>query len=144
LHDLKLGVDSLLARLDPVASIPLCLIESLVRSATRASAVSPESPVLDAAPTGISERDFRDVLKDIGEVQPRLRESTMSQSLSMGSSMARRTEGDQILLNVTSQLASKLNVMNLQGLHSSTILAPPAVSLEDFAAQAPVFFRVKL
>jgi hypothetical protein len=48
--------------------------------------------------------------------------------------MARRTKGDKILLNVTSQLASKLNVMNLQGLHSSTILAPPAVSLEDFAA----------
>jgi len=50
--------------------------------------------VLDAAPPGISERDFRDVLKDIGESQPRPLESTMSQSLSMGSSMAHRTKGD--------------------------------------------------
>jgi hypothetical protein len=62
----------------------------------------------------------------------------------MGSSMARRTKGDEILLKISSKMASKLKVMNLQCLHSSTILAPPAVSLEDFAAQAPVFFRVKL
>jgi len=62
----------------------------------------------------------------------------------MGSSMTSCTKGDEILLNVTSQLASKLNVMNLQCLHSSTILTLPAVSLQDFAAQSPVFFRVKL
>jgi hypothetical protein len=62
----------------------------------------------------------------------------------MGSSMARRTKGDEILLKISPKMASKLNVMNLQCLHSSTILAPPAVSLEDFAAQSPVFFQVKL
>jgi hypothetical protein len=68
----------------------------------------------------------------------------MSQSLSMGPSMAGYTKGHQIVLNVTSQLASKLNVMNLQCLHSSTVLAPPAVSLQDLAAKLAVGFRLKL
>jgi len=54
------------------------------------------------------------------------------------------TKGDEILLNVPSHLASKLKVMNFECLPCSTILAPPAVSLQDFAAQSPVFFRVKL
>jgi hypothetical protein len=48
--------------------------------------------------------------------------------LPMGFSMARRAEGDQILGNVTTLLASRLNVMDLKGLRSSAPLAAPAVS----------------
>jgi hypothetical protein len=62
----------------------------------------------------------------------------------MGPSVTRRTKCDEILLKISPKMASKLNVMNLQGVHPAAILTSPAVSLEDFAAQSPVFFRVKL
>jgi len=62
----------------------------------------------------------------------------------MGSSMTCRTKGDEILLKISSKMASKLNVMNLQCLHSSAVLAPPAVALQDLAAKLAVGFRLKL
>ena len=58
--------------------------------------------------------------------------------------MARCAEGDKILGNVIAQSASRLNVMDLKALHSTTPLATPAVSLQDLAAELAISFKVKL
>lgn len=57
--------------------------------------------------------------------------------------MTLRTKGHEILWDVIPQVASPLDVMDLQGLHSPTLLAPPAVSLEDLTAEPVVFLRIK-
>jgi len=47
----------------------------------------------------------------------------------MGLLMARCAESDQILGSVIAQSAARLNVMNLQTLHTPARLATPAISL---------------
>jgi hypothetical protein len=49
--------------------------------------------------------------------------------LTMGFMVAGRAECDQILGNVISESAPRLNVMNLKILHSPAPLATPAISL---------------
>ena len=49
--------------------------------------------------------------------------------LSMGFLMARRTEADQIVGSVITQLASSLNVMDLKVFHAPTRLTTPAIPL---------------
>ena len=61
----------------------------------------------------------------------------------MGFLMARRAEGDQILGNVIAQSAPRLNVMDLKIFHSPARLTSPAVSLQDFAAELAISFRIK-
>ena len=61
----------------------------------------------------------------------------------MGFLMARRAEGDQILGSVIAQSAPRLNVMDLKILHSPARLATPAVSLQNFAAELAISFRIK-
>jgi hypothetical protein len=63
--------------------------------------------------------------------------------LSMGFLMARRAEGDQILGSVIAQSAPRLNVMDLKILHAPARLATPAISLQDFAAELAISFRLK-
>jgi hypothetical protein len=62
----------------------------------------------------------------------------------MGFLMARCAEGDQILGSVIAQSASRLNVMDLKTLDAPAPLAMPAVSLQDFAAERAISFKVKL
>ena len=61
----------------------------------------------------------------------------------MGFLMARRAEGDQILGSVIAQSAPRLNVMDLKIFHPPARLATPAVSLQDFAAELAISFRIK-
>jgi hypothetical protein len=61
----------------------------------------------------------------------------------MGFLMARCAEGDQILGDVIPQPASRLNVMDLNILRPPAQLATPAVSLQDFAAELAISFKVK-
>ncbi len=51
------------------------------------------------------------------------------QRFPMGLLMARCAESDQILGSVIAQSAARLNVMNLQTLHTPARLATPAISL---------------
>ena len=57
--------------------------------------------------------------------------------------MARCAEGDQILGNVIAESAPRLNVMDLKILHAPARLATPAISLQDFAAELAISFRIK-
>ena len=61
----------------------------------------------------------------------------------MGFLMARCAEGDQILGSVIAQSASRLNVMDLKTLDAPARLATPAVSLQNFAAEPAIGFRIK-
>jgi hypothetical protein len=61
----------------------------------------------------------------------------------MGFLMARCAEGDQILGSVIAQSATPLNVMDLKIFHSPARLASPAISLQNFAAEQAISFRVK-
>ena len=56
--------------------------------------------------------------------------------------MARCADGDQFLLSVIAQSASRPNVMDLETLDGPTRLARPAVSLQDFAAELTMRFGV--
>ena len=49
----------------------------------------------------------------------------------------------QILGRVIAQSAPRLNVMDLKILHAPARLATPAVSLQDFAAELAISFRIK-
>ena len=69
--------------------------------------------------------------------------SSPSWPFSVDASVTLRTKGHQILLDITPQVASQLDVMDLQGVHSAAILTPPAVSLEDLAAEPAVLLRLK-
>jgi hypothetical protein len=57
--------------------------------------------------------------------------------------MAQCAEGDQILGNVITQSASRLNMMDLEALRSPAPLATPAISLQDFMAKLAIGCRVK-
>ena len=61
----------------------------------------------------------------------------------MGFLMARRAEGDQILGNIISESAPRLYVMDLKAFHPPAPLTTPAISLQDFAAELAISFRIK-
>jgi hypothetical protein len=61
----------------------------------------------------------------------------------MGFLMARRAQGDQILGNIISESAPRLNVMDLKIFHPPARLTTPAVSLQDFTAELAISFRIK-
>ena len=61
----------------------------------------------------------------------------------MGFLMARRAEGDQILGNIISESAPRLNVMDLKIFHPPARLTAPAVSLQDFPAELAISFWIK-
>ena len=63
--------------------------------------------------------------------------------LSMGFLVASRTKSNQILGRVITQTAPRLNVMNLKTLDAPARLTTPAVSLQDFAAELAIGFRIK-
>jgi hypothetical protein len=52
-------------------------------------------------------------------------------------------QGDKNLGRVIAQSAPWQNVMDLKVFHPTTLLASPAVSLQDFAAQLAMSFRAK-
>jgi hypothetical protein len=58
--------------------------------------------------------------------------------------MAVGTESYQILRGIVSQVASPLNVVNLETLHSSARLATPTISLQNLAAKLAICFRAEL
>ena len=47
-------------------------------------------------------------------------------------------EGDQILVGIVTQLAARLDVVHLQVLRSTTVLASPPVAREHFASELAV------
>jgi hypothetical protein len=55
-------------------------------------------------------------------------------SFSMDSSMAMRAERDQIIHGVASELAPRLDMMNLKIFCASTGLATPTVTFKDFSS----------
>jgi hypothetical protein len=57
--------------------------------------------------------------------------------------VARRAESHQILCSVIAQSASRLNVMDLKVLPATAGLAPPTISLQDFAAELAIALKVK-
>ena len=59
-------------------------------------------------------------------------------------SVARRTQGNEILLGICTGLAPPLYVMNLNASHRPTQLAAPAVSFENFPAKILVFLSIEL
>jgi len=61
----------------------------------------------------------------------------------MGLLVAVHTQNYQILGGVVSKLAPPLKVVNLKIVHSSAILATPAVSLQDFSAKLAIKSRFK-
>src|SRR5258705_13844731 len=61
--------------------------------------------------------------------------------LPIGAGCAQR---DQVLLHVTSRVASKCEVMNLQVLHAPAGLAPPTITVDDLLAECLVSLNVKL
>ena len=52
--------------------------------------------------------------------------------------VTRCTQRDEVLIGVIPQLASRLKVMHLQVLSSSTVLAAPSVALKYLAAQPTI------
>ena len=57
--------------------------------------------------------------------------------------MACCAESDQILGSVIAQSAPRLNVMDLKIFHSSTSLATPSITLQNFPTELAVSFRSK-
>jgi hypothetical protein len=57
--------------------------------------------------------------------------------------MASDVQGDEILIRIIAQAAPRLNVMDLKILHPPARLAMPAVSLQHFAAELAIRFRIK-
>ena len=57
--------------------------------------------------------------------------------------MALDAKSYEILSRIIAQSASRLNVMDLKILHSPARLATPAISLQDFAAELAIGFRIK-
>jgi hypothetical protein len=53
------------------------------------------------------------------------------------------TQGDEVLLRVAPRMASELDMVNFQALHTPTHLAPPAVPLKDLAMQFTISLDVK-
>jgi hypothetical protein len=49
----------------------------------------------------------------------------------------------EILGNVMAQPAPRLNMMHLKILHSPAGLASPSISLQNFAAELAISFRIK-
>jgi hypothetical protein len=49
----------------------------------------------------------------------------------------------EILSRVITQTASRLDVMDLKIFHSPARLTTPSISLQDFAAELAVSFRIK-
>ena len=54
------------------------------------------------------------------------------------------TKSYEILSRIIAQAASWLDVMDLETLRSPAPLATPAISLQDFAAELAISFKVKL
>jgi hypothetical protein len=61
----------------------------------------------------------------------------------MGFLVAGRAECDQILGNVISESAPRLNVMNLKISNSPARLATPTVALQDFPAELAISLGLK-
>ena len=57
--------------------------------------------------------------------------------------MAAGAECDQVMDDVPSQLAARPYVMDLQVLHASAVLTPPAVSFQHLVSNHRVFFRIQ-
>jgi hypothetical protein len=53
------------------------------------------------------------------------------------------TKGDQIFLDVITELTARLNMVNLKTFHPSARLATPAVSLEHLPAKLTICFGGK-
>jgi hypothetical protein len=62
----------------------------------------------------------------------------------MGSFMACRAEGDQILGCVIAEMAPPLYVVDLETLHPPAQLTTPAISFQNFPAKLAIRFRLKL
>ena len=65
-------------------------------------------------------------------------------SLSVSNLVADDTKSYQIFGSVIAQSTPRLNVMDLKILHSPARLATSAISLQNFAAELAIGFRVKL
>jgi hypothetical protein len=63
--------------------------------------------------------------------------------ISMNFLVAPNTKSHQIFIRVIAQSASGLNVMDLKTFNPPTQLATPAISLQDFAAELAIGFRIK-
>jgi hypothetical protein len=63
--------------------------------------------------------------------------------LPVGFLMARRAERDQIFGSVIAQSATPLYVMDLKILHAPARLATPSISLQNFATEVAISFRIK-
>jgi len=63
--------------------------------------------------------------------------------LRMHKSVARCAQGDQIVLGVVSELALRLDVVDVEFARTPTTLATPAIPLQDVLAQAFVGLWVK-
>jgi hypothetical protein len=63
--------------------------------------------------------------------------------LSMRFSVASSTKCHQVLGSVIAQSTPRLNVMDLKILEAPARLATPAISLQDFATEHAISFRVK-
>ncbi len=51
---------------------------------------------------------------------------------------------NQVVHHIATELAPAFYVMDLQALHGTALLAPPAISLQDLVSDYCVFFRVQL
>jgi hypothetical protein len=58
--------------------------------------------------------------------------------------MTCRTHDNQILSDVVSQVAARLQVMDLEVLHATAALAPPAISRQNLSTQSEIGIRLKL
>ena len=63
--------------------------------------------------------------------------------MSVGVLVALDTKSYQILGRVIAQSAPRLNVMDLKIFHAPARLATPAISLQNFAAELAISFRIK-
>jgi len=59
-------------------------------------------------------------------------------SAAMRSGVARRAEGDQVLLGVSSRMAAEFPVVHFEIRHRTTALAPPAIATQDLLSQHPI------
>ena len=68
----------------------------------------------------------------------------LSCSSEMHKSVARCAQGDQIVLGVVSELAPRVDVVDVEFARAPATLATPAIPLQDLLAQALVGLWVKL
>ena len=54
--------------------------------------------------------------------------------------VTRRAERNQVVRHIASELAPSFHMMDLQVLHGTTVLTPPAVSFENVSSKDCIFF----